>query len=117
MGDIADSMIDGQFDYITGEYIGDPVGYPRTGPQRKWKFQHEPISPSERKIKAVRKELAILIQEKQKAVDTKAQKNNAVEEARKEINLKYGKGWRERGLVSNDDDQWSEEDLAPYTKK
>jgi hypothetical protein len=28
-------------------------------------------------------------------------------EARKQMNLKYGKGWRERGLVSNSDDQWS----------
>jgi len=37
-----------------------------------------------------------------------------VQEARKQANLKYGKGWRERGLVSNSDDQWSAEDLQPY---
>jgi len=37
-----------------------------------------------------------------------------VEEARKSANLKYGKGWRERGLVSNSDDQWASEDLQPY---
>jgi len=30
MGEIADSMINGEFDYITGEYIGRPTGYPRT---------------------------------------------------------------------------------------
>lgn len=30
MGETADAMIDGQFDYITGEYIGPGVGYPRT---------------------------------------------------------------------------------------
>lgn len=30
MGEIADSMIDGEFDFMTGEYIGEGVGYPRT---------------------------------------------------------------------------------------
>jgi hypothetical protein len=30
MGEIADAMIDGEFDYITGEYLGRGVGYPRT---------------------------------------------------------------------------------------
>lgn len=30
MGEIAESLIDGEFDYITGEYIGPGVGYPRT---------------------------------------------------------------------------------------
>lgn len=30
MGDIADMMIDGTLDYITGEYIGEGSGYPRT---------------------------------------------------------------------------------------
>lgn len=30
MGEIADSLINGEFDYITGEYIGKPVGYPRS---------------------------------------------------------------------------------------
>jgi hypothetical protein len=30
MGEIADSLIDGEFDYITGEYIGPGCGYPRT---------------------------------------------------------------------------------------
>lgn len=30
MGDIADSMINGEFDFITGEYIGRPTCYPRT---------------------------------------------------------------------------------------
>lgn len=35
MGEIADSMIDGTFDCITGEYIGDPCGYPRTNNYNK----------------------------------------------------------------------------------
>lgn len=30
MGDMADALIDGEFDYETGEYIGKGVGYPRT---------------------------------------------------------------------------------------
>lgn len=30
MGEIADSLIDGEFDYISGEYIGPGVGYPRS---------------------------------------------------------------------------------------
>lgn len=30
MGEIADSMIDSEFDYITGEYLGKGVGYPRS---------------------------------------------------------------------------------------
>ncbi len=30
MGEIADAIINGEFDYYTGEYIGEPVGYPRT---------------------------------------------------------------------------------------
>ena len=30
MGEIADSLINGEFDFYTGEYIGRPVGYPRT---------------------------------------------------------------------------------------
>lgn len=59
------------------------------------------LSYAEKCIKAVRKELAILIQSKLDNNDI-----NAVNNARKEINLKYGRGWRERGLVSNDTDQW-----------
>jgi hypothetical protein len=30
MGEISDSLINGEFDFHTGEYIGRPVGYPRT---------------------------------------------------------------------------------------
>lgn len=44
MGDIADSMINGEFDYITGEYLGRPTGYPRTydGVKRKRKIGNNP---------------------------------------------------------------------------
>lgn len=30
MGEYAEMLIDGTCDYITGEYIGNPCGYPRT---------------------------------------------------------------------------------------
>ena len=30
MGEIADSLINGEFDFITGEYLGEAVGFPRT---------------------------------------------------------------------------------------
>ena len=42
MGEIADMMINGELDYVTGEYMGRPTGYPRTnelggkGSNSKW---------------------------------------------------------------------------------
>ena len=68
-------------------------------PKGNWKR-----TPSERKIASIRKEIAINI------------KNGvSVQEARKNANLKYGKGWRERGLISNSTNQWSQEDLAGFS--
>jgi hypothetical protein len=61
-------------------------------------------TPAEKKIASIRKEIAILVNEQ----------GVEIGEARKQMNIKYGKGWRERGLVSNSDNQWSEEDLYPY---
>ena len=43
----------------------------------------------------IRRELAILIETKKKACTSKKEENSAVEAARREINVKYGKGWRE----------------------
>lgn len=61
-------------------------------------------TPSERKIASIRKEIAINI------------KNGvSVQESRKNANLKYGKGWRERGLISNSTNQWSKEDLDDFS--
>lgn len=118
MGDIADSIIDGDFDYITGEYLGEGGGFPRTFThQGKRRSRGRFLSPSERKIESVRKELAILIQKKQALCSTEKQKNQALNDARQEINLKYGKGWRERGLIEGTENQWTEEELAPYRKK
>jgi len=42
------------------------------------------------------------------------EQNVSIQEARRLMNIKYGKSWRERGLVSNSDDQWSEEDLKDF---
>ncbi len=52
----------------------------------------------EKSTKAIRKELAILIKEKHKSCLTDKDRNRAVEDARQEINIKYGKGWRERDM-------------------
>lgn len=54
------------------------------------------VTSSGRTSKQIRKELAILIQEKQKVCLTEKEKNQAVNEARMEINKKYGKDWRGR---------------------
>ena len=44
MGEIADSLISGEFDCITGEYLGEEVGYPRTHAYDR----HEYMPPVER---------------------------------------------------------------------
>ena len=38
MGDIADMMLDGTLDYITGEYMGGDYGYPRTNDEETLKI-------------------------------------------------------------------------------
>ena len=100
MGDIADMMLDGTLDEQTGEYLGKAVGYPRTLVKGQYNTIKYKRTPAERKIASIRKEIAL---------DIKS--GTSVNEARKKANLKYGKGWRERGLISNSDDQWSDEDL------
>jgi len=99
MGEIADSIIDGEFDMFTGEYIGKPVGYPRT----KYVCLKKKLTPSEKKIASIRKEIAIMVSN-----------GISVEDARRMMNAKYGKGWRERGLIWNSDNEWSENDLKDY---
>ena len=61
-------------------------------------------TPAEKKIASIRKEIAILVNKQ----------GVCIVEARRQINTKYGAGWRDRGLVSNSDNQWSKEDLQPY---
>ena len=48
----------------------------------------------------IRKELALLIVEKQKGCTTDKQRNHAVNVAKQEINTKYGKDWREKYITS-----------------
>ena len=45
MGEIADSLISGEFDCITGEYLGEAVGYPRTHAYDRREY----VSPVEKK--------------------------------------------------------------------
>jgi hypothetical protein len=62
----------------------------------------------EKSTKAIRKELAILIKQKLKVCTSKKEENVAVETARQEINLKYGKGWREWDNFKPSNQKYSE---------
>ena len=90
MGEIADSIINGEFDQYTGEYIGEPCGYPRC------KHGYKNITSAQKEVNSIRKELAILISKKQSSCTTEKEKNDAVNLARQEINIKYGKFWRDK---------------------
>jgi len=60
----------------------------------------------------IKRELALLIKEKQSQCTTDKAKNYAVEVARQEINTKYGKNWRERYAPPQSyDEWWSESNL------
>ena len=87
MGEIAEQLIEQEMFGSNDEYYTSKIFYKRT--------------PAEKKIASIRKEIAILVNEQSVGIG----------EARKQMNLKYGKGWREKGLVSNSKDQWSVEDL------
>lgn len=136
MGEIADMMIDGTLDHFDGSYIdGDSPGYPRfvdyrgiARPVYGGRKQYNNMTPAERKIESVRKELGALIKQRIKeGPGTEADNNRIVNECRAEINAKYGKGWRERGLHANGQcdnksnvgtrNQWTEEELAPFQNK
>lgn len=111
MGEIADGLIDGTFDEITGEYLGEGPGYPRTRVKGQYNTikeamiqhsdgrittqNHDPKNYS-KGTKAIRKELAILIKEKIKNNLENKGDYYYLERARQEINIKYGKGWREQ---------------------
>lgn len=123
MGDMADDIIEGFVDQYTGEYIdGDRPGYPRSidyrGMANMINRNWGNMTPAERKIESVRKELKLLMRSKFKDGNSEADNNRIVNECRAEINKKYGKGWRERGLSANDpDNQWTEEELKPFQNK
>lgn len=91
MGEIADMMIEGFLDEQTGEFLdGKSPGYPRT----RVPGQYNTIKNG--KIKSITNELRQLIKSKQSKCTTMKERNHAVEIARQEINVKYGKGWREQ---------------------
>jgi len=90
MGEIAEQLIEEEMFGRNIEYYPSRRFYKRT--------------PAEKKISSVRKEIAMLIQNEK----------ISVREARRQINHKYGKGWRERGLISNDANQWTNEDLKDF---
>lgn len=90
MGDIADQLVEDEM-FGCNNY--------ETIPSRVWVKR----TPAEKKIASIRKEIALMVKS-----------GTNVEEARRLTNLKYGKGWRDRGLVLNDDNQWSEEELSKY---
>jgi hypothetical protein len=92
MGEAAEQLVDEQMFGIEERKSVPKFFYKRT--------------PAERKIASIRKEIAIMVNEQ----------GIGIGKARALINAKYGKGWRERGLISNSDNQWSESDLQPYLK-
>lgn len=112
MGEIADMMLDGTLDEQTGEYIGRGPGYPRTrvkGHYNTIGAETSPIDVNRLKIRAVRKELAILVKENER--------NNVhrpLDMARQAMNKKYGSGWRNRGMIVNDSNQWTDENKPDW---
>lgn len=112
MGQHSDDIINGDVDQYTGEWIGNGQGYPRTvhgvdgyrgniqirkpdGTYRN--IDHDPDNYT-KGTKAIRKELAILIESKKAEIENITDKeiNRIVGECRQAINTKYGKGWREQ---------------------
>lgn len=86
MGEMAEGLINGDFDFHTGEYLGEGGGFPRTASGNVYSKRARKIS----------RELRNLILSKQAKCTTEKEKNIALTEARTEINVKYGKGWRDR---------------------
>ena len=98
MGDMADGILNGDFDEQTGEWLGEGDGYPRTlepGQYNTIPKRDQGKCGFAKSTKAIRKELAILIKTK-RAERPDDNENVIVNECRQEINTKYGKGWREQ---------------------
>ena len=103
MGQHAEDILNGDVDQYTGEWISHGEGYPRSESTIRHKDgritsqNHDPLH-YKKGTKAIRKELAILIRTKKEEIPdiTTKQENKLVDDCRKIINLKYGKGWREQ---------------------
>ena len=91
MGQCAEDIINGDCNW-QGDYTKTNTAIPRNYSQKE--------TTAELNIRKVRKELAMLIKEYESNGTI-----NPVNTARKHINIKYGRGWRERGLISNGE-QW-----------
>jgi hypothetical protein len=103
MGDIAEQLIEQEMFGYDDAYSYKPRGNKKPkGKFRKTASIH--LTPSERKIASIRKEIAIMI-----SVD-----GIPVQEARRLTNIKYGNGWRERTENGVDGDRWSDEDLIGF---
>jgi len=110
MGDIADGLVDMEMFGGGFEDSRKPIYKPRGNKKPKGKYRktaYVHLTPAERKIASIRKEIAILVNEQ----------GVGIGEARRMMNDKYGKGWRERGLVRNSDNQWTDEELEPFMDK
>ena len=87
MGEIADMMIEGTLCEGCGVYIGNATGFtrrcsdcnPSKSNKNHWK-----------KVKEIKKELQTL----KKKLTKENFKGNVTEEARRQINVKHGHGWR-----------------------
>lgn len=108
MGDMAEAIINGDFDEQTGDWLGEGQGFPRTREKGYYNsfndkmFQEadgtvRPLDWDKKKFalgtRAIRKELAILIHQSK---ITEPDENVLVDRCRSFINKKYGKGWREQ---------------------
>ena len=97
MGQYAEDIIDGLCD-SSGDYT---YKY-----NQKRRVKYEKDVPWEANIRKVRKELSILIKAKIKEYPD-SNENAIVGCCRRYINLKYGSGWRERGVCVNNPNQWN----------
>ncbi|MCC8153254.1 MAG: hypothetical protein LIP01_02985 [Tannerellaceae bacterium] len=55
MGEISEGLINGEFDYITGEYIGEGCGYPRTSYREKPVRRHTEFEKARQSLRAMAK--------------------------------------------------------------
>lgn len=93
MGDIADYLVEQEMFGYDNDYRNKLI----------LKNNKKKLTTVEKQIASIRKEIAI-----------DAASGTPIQEARRKANLKYGKGWRERGIVVNSEDQWSEDDLKEF---
>lgn len=71
MGDISEMMLDGTMDYITGEYLGEPCGYPRSYEDgTMWKDQRKLRYSSDKSIRTLCTNCGITDRDKQNQLVT-----------------------------------------------